>query len=91
MNFWSEKEAFMKYDKFLEWLETIVVWSLTGMLCFVGLGTLPVNPTSLFDFTASLYYFAVAIVICPKTHLSFNKRLIFGFIAFFMGLITGLI
>ncbi|MEH2186628.1 MAG: hypothetical protein V7K64_10725 [Nostoc sp.] len=81
----------MKSDKILGWIEKIVVWSLMGTLCLVGLGRLPINPTSLFDFTASFYYFAVAVVICPKTPLSFNKKLIFGFIAFMYGVWFGLI
>ncbi|NMF63250.1 hypothetical protein DP113_34480 (plasmid) [Brasilonema octagenarum UFV-E1] len=81
----------MKLDKLLSWIEKIVVWFLIGMLCFVGLGSLPVNPTSFFDFAASLYYLLAAVVVCPKTPLSFNKRLVFGFIAFFYGVWVGLI
>ncbi|MFL9458170.1 hypothetical protein AB0758_45010 [Tolypothrix bouteillei VB521301_2] len=81
----------MKRYKIFEWIEKIIVWSLTGMLCFVGLGRLPVSPTSFFDFAASFYYFSVAVVICPKTPLSFNKKLIFGFITFLYGVWMGLI
>lgn len=81
----------MKCDKFLGLIEKIVVWSLTGLLFFVGLGSLPVNPTNFFDFAASFYYFSVAIVICPSTPLSFNKKLVFGFIAFLYGVWVGLI
>ena len=81
----------MKSDKLLGWMEKIVVWSLTGLLFFVGLGSFPVNPTNFFDFATSFYYFSVAVVICPKTPLSFNKKLVFGFIAFLYGAWVGLI
>ncbi|BAY19932.1 hypothetical protein NIES21_58020 (plasmid) [Anabaenopsis circularis NIES-21] len=81
----------MNFNQLLGWIENIVVWSLIGMLCLVGLGRLPINPTSLFDFTASFYYFSVAVVICPKTPLSFNNKLILGFIAFSYGVCFGLI
>ncbi len=81
----------MKVNKFVDSTEKICVWSMTGLLCFVGLGNLPINPTSFFDFADSFYYFSVATVVCPKTPLSFNKKLIFVFIAFFYGVWTGLI
>lgn len=81
----------MNSSKLLGCIDNIVIWSLIGMLCLVGLGRLPVNPTSLFDFTASFYYFSVAVVICPKTPLSFNKKLVFAFIAFLYGVYFGLI
>ncbi|MDF5727687.1 MAG: hypothetical protein PUP92_06510 [Rhizonema sp. PD38] len=81
----------MKGAQLLGWIEQIVIWSLTGLLFFVGLGSFPVNPTSFFDFAASFYYLVVAVIICPKTPLSFNKRLIFGFIAFLCGMWVGLI
>jgi hypothetical protein len=81
----------MKLNKAVLWIENLVIWSLTGLLFLVGLGSLPVNPTSFFDFAASFYYLVVAAVICPKIPLSFNKRLLFGFIAFLYGLWVGLI
>jgi hypothetical protein len=81
----------MDINKILGWIETIVVWFLIVMLCLVGLGRLPVNPTSLFDFSASFYYFTVAVIICPKTPLSFNNKLVLGFIAFLYGVYFGLI
>ncbi|MUG91725.1 hypothetical protein F7734_04210 [Scytonema sp. UIC 10036] len=75
----------MKMDKILDWIEKIVVWALTGLLIFVGLGRFPLSPTSLLDFADSLYYFAVAIVVCPKTPIGFYKRLLLCFLSFLYG------
>jgi hypothetical protein len=81
----------MKSEKILEWIEKVTAWALAGLLIFVGLGRLPLNPTNIFDFANSLYYFAVAVIICPKTPIGYYKRLLFGFVAFLCGVYMELI
>jgi len=81
----------MNLNKILDLVEKIVVWSLTGILCFVGLGTLPTNPSSFWDFTESFYYFVTAVILCPKTPLNFYVKLALGFIFFLYGVWIGLI
>ncbi|PMB40547.1 hypothetical protein CEN40_22135 [Fischerella thermalis CCMEE 5205] len=81
----------MKGSEILDLVEKVCNWSLVGLLCFVGLGSMPINPTSVVDYGSSLYYFTIAVIVCPKTPLHINKKLVFGMVAFLYGIWMGLI
>lgn len=80
--------------KVLDIADTVVAWFITGLLFFLGVGTLPVaasSSTSLANYSPQFYYFLLAAIICPKTPLPEYQKLLLVFVAFLFGIWTGLL
>lgn len=78
-------------NKILDTIEAVCGWLIMGLLCFIGLGLLPVKSTNLADYALSLFYFAYAVIVCPKMPLQMKQRYLLIFIFYFYGIWAGLI
>lgn len=74
-------------------IEKMVAWLLTGTLALVAvLGALSfIAAPNVLNALALIYYLVVVVIICPKTPLDLNIRLIYAFVSFFVGMFLGLV
>ncbi|MBO3458488.1 hypothetical protein G7B40_024985 [Aetokthonos hydrillicola Thurmond2011] len=74
-----------KLDRILAKIEYFVAWALVAVLSVIGLGIIPTKPVF------SCFYLAVAWIIYPHNSIPDHQKLIIVFLAFLVGIWSGLI